>query len=250
MAQPGSPILTVILAVKDPDPGQFDACLASIAGLRNSARFDLVIVVSGCLPDIHESFKARLHSIHVVYQEPRGVYHAYNRGLDDLHTPYVMVMGSDDILLPGLDNAIDSIVGSRQPHIVAACVLMQGIGVRGPSRFRWGLIFRNWCQQGLLYRTDVFATRRFDCKYRIQADHKLNMELVSDPHTVIQRCDDVICHFSSNGLSQTAHDWVFRADMPDMVREYYGFFFWIVALMKRRIADLTKRRSQLKTVKA
>ena len=240
-----SPLLTVILAVKDPDAAQFEACLASIAALRNSPRFDLVIVTSGSLPAISDALKARLHRVHIVEQEPRGIYQAYNRGLDDAGTPYVMVMGCDDLLLPGLDKAVDSIAANERPHIVAARALMQDVGVTGSSRFRWGLIFRNWCQQGLLYRTDLFAARRFDCKYRIQADHKLNMELVSDPRTVVQRRDDVICHFSSGGLSSTAHDWVFREDMPGLVRTYYGSFFWIVALAKRQLADLVKGRSRI-----
>ena len=250
MAQLDPPLLTVILAVKNPDPAEFDVCLASIAALRNSSRFVLLIVVSGRLPAISDAFKARLHNIHIVDQDARGVYHAYNRGLDDVRTPYVMVMGCDDMLLPGLDPVIDSIAGQARPHIVAASALMQGIGIVRPSRFRWGLIFRNWCQQGLLYRSDIFAIRRFDCKYPMQADHKLNMELVSDPRTTIQYRDDVICHFSSGGLSQTVHDWVFREDMPGMVRTYYGSFFWIVALSKRRLADLFKSRSRLKTIES
>ncbi len=210
----------------------------------------MLIVVSGHLPAISDAFKARLHNIHIVDQDARGVYHAYNRGLDDVRTPYVMVMGCDDMLLPGLDPVIDSIAGQARPHIVAASALMQGIGIVRPSRFRWGLIFRNWCQQGLLYRSDIFAIRRFDCKYPMQADHKLNMELVSDPRTTIQYRDDVICHFSSGGLSQTVHDWVFREDMPGMVRTYYGPFFWTVALGRRQLADLFKSRSRLKTIES
>lgn len=248
MAPPDSALLTVVLAVKDPAPAQFDACIASIAALRSSARLDLIIVVSGRLPPISDACRARLHRIHIVEQAPRGVYPAYNRGLDDVCSPYVMVMGCDDMLLPGLDHALEWIAGSRRPHIVAARVLMQDIGLTGPSRFRWGLIFRNWCQQGLLYRSDVFANRRFDCKYRIQADHKLNMELVSDPSTVVQRCEDVICHFSSSGFSQTSHDWVFRQDMPGLVRGYYGVFFWMVALAKRGLANLVKPQSRRKRV--
>lgn len=243
MKQHNSSLLTVILAVKDPDAAQFDACIASITALHNSSHFDLVIVLSGQLPEIADSCRSRLHSVHIIEQKPLGIYHAFNKGLDDVHSEYVMFMGCDDILLPGLDKVADSIPDKDMPHIVAACVLMQDIGITRPSRYRWGLIFCNWCQQGLLYRSDIFATRRFDCKYPIQADHKLNMELVSDPDTMIQYRDDVICHFSSSGLSQTTHDWVFREDLPGIVRTYYGTIFWIIALTKRTLADIFKWRS-------
>jgi hypothetical protein len=233
------PVLTVILAAKDPDAAQFDGCVASIAALRNSPRLDLVIVVSGHLPALSDSVQARLHSIQVVEQEPHGVYHAYNKGLEHVRAPYVMLMGCDDMLLPGLDRVIDSIDGERRPHMVAACALAQDFGIARPTRFRWGLIFRVWCQQGLLYRSDVFATRRFDCRYPVQADHKFNMELVSDPRTLVEYRNDVICHFSSEGLSSTYRD-SFREDMPSIVRTCYGPFFWLVALTKRKLADLLK----------
>ncbi|MGA2889971.1 MAG: hypothetical protein ABSE51_18135 [Terracidiphilus sp.] len=242
MIRHDSPFLTIVLAVKDPDAALFYACLASIGALHNSFRFDLVVVVSGQLPDIPETFRTRMHNVNIVTQEPRGVYQAYNKGLDYVCTPYVMMFGNDDLLLPGMDEVIDSIHDDEMPHIVASCVLMQDIGIVRPSRFRWGLIFRNWCQQGLLYRSDIFDSRRFDCKYRMQADHKLNIEMVSDPATKILYRDDVVCHFSSGGLSQTAHDWVFREDMPNLVRTYYGPFFWIVALAKRKLADIFKWR--------
>ena len=147
------------------------------------------------------------------------------------------------LLLPGLDPVLDSIDdsfkesvddsidGERRPHLVAACALAQGSGIARPTRFRWGLIFRVWCQQGLLYRSDVFAAKRFDCHYPVQADHKFNMELVSNPRTVVAYRDDVICHFSSGGLSSTYRD-SFRNDMPGIVRVCYGPFFWLLALIQ------------------
>jgi glycosyltransferase involved in cell wall biosynthesis len=166
---PVSPLLSVILAARDPEAAQFDACVASIAALRHSQRLQLVIVVSGHLPAISEACQTRLHSIDIVEQEPGGVYHAYNRGLDEVRAPYVMVMGCDDLLLPGLDPVLDSIDDSiddsvdhpfeRRPHLVAACVLAQGYGIARPTRFRWGLIFRVWCQPGA-----TLPVRRFCCQ--------------------------------------------------------------------------------------
>src|ERR1700740_1319535 len=108
MEQSKLPILTVVLAAKDPDPAQFDACVASIAALRNSYRFDLVIVASGKVPTVCDSFRVRLHHVLMLEQEPRGVYQAYNAGLGHIETPYVLVLGCDDLLLPGLDRVIDS----------------------------------------------------------------------------------------------------------------------------------------------
>jgi len=74
----------------------------------------------------------------------------------------------------------------------------------------------------------------------MQADHKFNMELVSSPQTQILYMSDVIAHFSSNGISQTSFDWVFREDFPDIVRSCYGSIFWLIALLKRKLANYIK----------
>ena len=53
------------------------------------------------------------------------MYAAYNRGLDEAHTPYVMVMGCNNLLLPGLDNVLSTIPVERRPDMIAAQTLMQ-----------------------------------------------------------------------------------------------------------------------------
>jgi glycosyltransferase involved in cell wall biosynthesis len=240
MKQSANAILTIILAVKDANEEQFNACLGSIVSRRNSHRFDLVIVSSGFLPAIDDSIRERLHNIVVIKQEPQGVYNAYNRGLDETLADYVLFLGVDDLILPGLDNVIESISFEDKPSLVAACSLMQGIGISKPSKMRWARIFRNWCQQGLLYRSDIFSGKKFDTKYKMQADHKFNMELVSNPNTMISYRNDIITRFSTEGLSQRVHDWKFRADMPSIARSCYGDMFWIIALIKRKLADIIK----------
>jgi len=108
MTESNRPTLTVVLAVKDPEPWQFNGCIASVAALRSAPIIDLVIVVSGRLPVLLDQYKVRLHSIQVVNQEPLGVYAAYNRGIDEARSTYTMMMGCDDQLLPSLDRVIDS----------------------------------------------------------------------------------------------------------------------------------------------
>ncbi len=242
MKRSSGPILSFVLAIKDPIEAQFDACVCSMAALKNSSRFDLIVVSAGTTPKINPTVKKRLHKVTVIRQRPEGVYSAYNKGLDYVKTDYVMVIGCDDLLLPGLDDVIDAIPQDRKPHLIAACSLMQNVGISRPSRFRWGLVFRNWCQQGLLYRSDVFKHKRFDPKYKIQSDHKFNMELVSDARTEILRRPEIVVHFSHQGLSSSI-DWAFMKDMPSIVRSCYGNFFWMAALMKRTLGNLVKGRS-------
>lgn len=235
------PILTVILAVKDSVEAQLNSCVWAIASLRNSAFIELLIVSSGAVARPDERCRKIFYGVKVVDAEPLGVYSAYNRGLEEKLGEYVLFMGVDDLVLPGLDRVIDSLLDADyRPDLVACYAYMQDVGLSGPSKIRGSLIFRNWCHQGLLYNSRLFTKRRFDIKYRVQADHKLNLELIADRSLRVAYRKDLIAHFASGGLTSKFPDLLFRADMPGIVLNSYGFFYWIIALAKRKLADWIK----------
>lgn len=233
------PKLSIIIAAKNPPEPLFLSCLWSISSLKNASKINLIIVSGGHLPEIPKKIIELVYGLKIVNQEPKGVYSAFNRGLEEVVGAYVMFLGVDDLILPGLDEVITSIKTNNN-HMIACCTLMQNLGISRPSKFRWGLIFRNWCQQGLIYNASVFNGIKFSEKYKIQADHDLNMMISSMQSSKIVYRKEIISHFSSSGISQTQRDWVFRRDMPKLVRKYYGDFFWVIAVMKRSIATIIK----------
>lgn len=234
------PVLTTILAVKDPREIQYQACLCSIASLKNANKICLTVVSSGVLPEIQKSIYDCFYRTNIINQPPDGVYSAYNRGLREPLADYVLVLGVDDIVLPGLDDLIDKIATLNSPDLIAACSFMQHIGISRPSRFKSGLIFRNWCQQGLLYNSRVFISKNFDVRYKMQADHKFNMELITNDKIIVSYQPDIITYFSYGGISSTINDWEFRSDMPRIVKSCYGNFWYYIALFKRLVATKLK----------
>ena len=238
---PKSPLFTIILAVKDVNQNQFNACVCSVAALRHAGYIKLIVVFAGKPPQLLDGVKSLFHSVMLIESEPLGVYSAYNRGLDEQLGEYVLFLGVDDLVLPGLDNVLTLILSSEGRSDIILCYsLMQDVGLSGPSKMRGALIFRNWCHQGLIYSSKLFHTKRFDIKYKVQADHKFNLELMADRNLKVCYRKDVITHFASGGLTSTVKDLQFRSDMPDIVRESYGIFYWLLALAKRKLADLIK----------
>lgn len=233
-------LLTIILAVKDVDRAQYYACLNSIAALKYSNKICITVVACGKIPEISNFIKNRFLAFNIVIQKPEGVYSAYNRGLQEPLADYVLFIGADDLILPGLDNILSKMPVLGSPKLIAACALMQNVGISKPSKIRSNLIFRNWCQQGLLYNASVFKTNLFDTKYKMQADHKFNMELIASSETSISYHDDIIAHFAHGGISSTIHDWEFRSDMPCIVKSCYGTFWYYIALFKRFVATKLK----------
>lgn len=240
-----APLLTVIIAAKDPPPLMLGRCLSSFASLGCAGRIHLLLVISGELPALDGATTAAFESFELLDTPGRGVYGAYNVGIDKARGLYVLFFGIDDIALPGLD-AVAGRLDHAPYDVFAAACYMQGKGVRYPSTDRRSLIRANWCQQGIFYSRSRLTAYRFDTRYPIQADHKMNIDIVADTSTRIGVSDELVAYFSSGGVSSVRHDVAFIRDFPDIVGAAYGrplgmYFKWRQRLSVWVLGPLDKR---------
>jgi glycosyltransferase involved in cell wall biosynthesis len=214
-------VLTVVLAAKDPDERQMARCLASFAALACASRLQMLLVQSGKATPPNAALASAFASFKTVDTPPRGVYAAYNIGIEHAQGRYTLFFGVDDLALPAMDAAFAAL--EREPFdLFAASCYMQGKGLRAPSADRRALIRANWCQQGLFYATAQLAKRRFDARYPVQADHKLNIDLVADRSTRLGIQHEPVAYFSLGGVSSQRHDLNFVRDFPAIVGAAYG----------------------------
>lgn len=233
--------LSVIIAAKNPPAPQFQLCIASFAALANAGRLQIVIVQSGDLPELPPGLTTAFGEFKVIEVQPDGVYAAYNAGCEHVSGIYTLFFGADDIALPGMDNVIDQVLAGGAGHeLVAAACYMQSSGMARPSTRRTSLIFANWCHQGLFYRTEYLMTHRYDGRYRIQADHKMNIDIVANRSNRVYISKQLVAYFSAGGVSSARPDLEFRADFPAIVAAAYGRpWGWLVRL-KQIAIDLVK----------
>lgn len=215
------PLVTVVIAAKDPAPRLLARCLASFATLDCAKRIQLLLVLSGAMDRIDGAVTAAFQSFEVLRTPVRGVYAAYHVGIANARGRYTLLFGVDDIALPGID-AVASQLEAKPFDLFAAACYMQGKGIRRTSPDRRSLIKANWCQQGIFYATSRLAATGFDCRYPIQADHKLNIDIVADPASQIGNSDELVAYFSSGGVSSLRHDLAFIRDFPNIVGNAYG----------------------------
>ena len=232
-------LITVVLAAKDPEPKLLDLCLASFAALSNAKKIQLIVVRSGVCDvtkwEILNSFGAML----VIDCLPEGVYAAYNKGILSAKGTYVLFFGVDDIALPDMDiaiNYLDSYAG--EIHLYASACYMQKKGILKPSSFRLSLIFQNWCHQGIFYLRDYLLNNPYETQYKIQADHKLNIDIVSNKMLNFQVSKNLIAYFSAGGASSLNPDYQFRSNFPEIVRIAYGVPYGILVKIKQILVDL------------
>ena len=231
-------LISVVIAAKDPPVALIELCLASFSSLANAHRLQLVIVQSGSLPELQKDALARFGGVKVIVVLPDGVYSAYNAGVKAAEGSYVLFFGIDDIALPGMDSVIDQLDAAVEPcHLFAAACYMQSVGVSEPSRCRTSLIFRNWCHQGIFYLRSYMLDHPYQTIYRAQADHKLNIDIVSNRSLRFDVSKELVAYFSAGGVSSLRPDLRFRKNFPSLVGRAYGRPYGLLVKVKQLVID-------------
>jgi hypothetical protein len=80
-------------------------------------------------------------------------------------------------------------------------------------------MFANICQQAIFYPRRVFELHRFDTRYKLWADHALNMACFGDPRLRFEYIGKLVCRFNDyTGATAHATDAKFEADREMLIR--------------------------------
>lgn len=231
--------ISVVIAVKDPRIEDLRLCLASFAALKNASILDIVIISTEPLSNFDMIMIDSFGKFDVIVLPPEGIYSAYNAGAKIAIGKYVLFFGIDDIALPGMDVALEQISTFQiKYHMLAASCYMQSSGVSNPSNNRHSLIFRNWCHQGLFYLREYIVENPYETDYVIQADHKMNIDIISNTDNKFLILKEVVSYFSASGVSSARPDLKFRNSFPYIIRKSYGFKYSLLVIIKQKIVDL------------
>lgn len=238
------PILTIIIPVKKIEEVRFLLLIRSILFLRKHHEVQTVVVYSDLSPErllIKNSIKNE--SIEYFFAEPKGIYNAFNYGILKAKGKWIMFFGGDDLILPSMNDLLNQIEKQQSNEAAIVCNVVFGDKqIFQPFRSKYGLIFKNWCQQGVLYNSKIFIDLLFDEKYPIQADHKFNILIAARWENQIKYIPKVISYFNISGISQTVNDLEFRKDLPSIISNNFGKFWGTVTLLKRWLANQLHNR--------
>lgn len=180
-----------------------------------------VIIVDGNSQD--QTVKIIQNNIDIVAnwvsEKDNGIYDAMNKALKLITGKWIYFLGADDTVLPDFSEMIKVLKDNQT--IYYGTVLAKG------SRYLGYLSAYNQakigiCHQSMIYPAHVFKKYSFDEKYRISADHHLNMKCWADPAFKIQYVDYTIANFNHTGISSIQKDPIFEKDKISLIFKYFG----------------------------
>jgi glycosyltransferase involved in cell wall biosynthesis len=168
-----------------------------------------------------------LPSVVVDSRPDDGVYDAINRGVALARGHWFLVLGSDDrlhspdtlervaphLLAAGDAGLVHGDVRMMAPNL---CQVPPGGRYAGPMPLA-RLMVVNVCQQAIFYRRRLFDTLGgFDPRYRVYADWAFNLRaaFLAPPRWI----DVVVSDYAATGLSASASDPVFLAEVRELIR--------------------------------
>jgi glycosyltransferase involved in cell wall biosynthesis len=195
--------------------------------LEQSFRFFEVLVVDNQSTDGTLDIVRRLNDarIRVLSEKDCGIYDAMNKGIDLCRASWIYFLGSDDYLQDNLVlERIAGCIATGDFDVIYGQVIIEKTGEIYAGEFdARKLVFRNISHQAIFFKSNLFETiGRFELKYKICADHILNVKWFFNNALRKKYIDIIVATFGSNGVSSKEDDIVKVAELPGVVRRYAG----------------------------
>lgn len=211
-------------------------CLDSI--YRQTYPFLEIIILDGASTDGTVDV-LRENSSKIVFwkSEPdQGIYHAMNKALEYFTGDWVYFLGADDVLYHDFSTLAFQLSDHR--CIYYANVIFRGQKYRGEVT-EYKHAKSTVCHQAIIYPREIFTGHhmRFNTKYKISADHELNMRCWKKFR--FKYVDLTIAFFNDMGISSTKTDHIFENDKLKLIFKYHSLstaFRYAVRLLKEMIS--------------
>lgn len=157
------------------------------------------------------------------YSEPdKGIYDAMNKGIAKAHGEWLYFIGSDDWLLD--NNVLQSVFClDIDKYDVVYGDVESDLSEKNRGEWTLNTLEYNRCHQAIFYRKTIFdRIGNYTLKYKIGADHDLNLKWFLNPEIKNVFINQKIAHFSTGGFSKEQGDDGFFDDFYiNMIRQHF-----------------------------
>jgi glycosyltransferase involved in cell wall biosynthesis len=175
-----------------------------------------------------------------ISETDNGIYDAMNKGIDAAKGDWIYFLGAGDVML----NVTAKVTQYLKDHntvyygdVYRLDYLSLYDGHFSPFR----LAIRNICHQAIFYPAAAVRKYKFNTKYRVQADHNLNMQLYGDKQFRLKYIPVIVCNYEGAGISEANWDKPFFTDKMNIIRKNFSFIVYLYAQVRRLIAKKIKK---------
>lgn len=212
----------------------------TIASVRTQKYDDIehIIVDGMSTDDTVDIVKSNINDISAfISEEDQGIYDAMNKGIGMVsnHSKYICFMNAGDTFFD--ENVVrDMIERSRSntSHLYGR-VSKAGRITSIPRKLNKYMLSTNMvCHQAIFFQTEVHRTNLYDTRFRICADYKLLLQLVTSGEE-FEAIDRIVAVVDDTGISNTERNRL-RAE-KERIRASYPDVYWIakIRLAAKRI---------------
>ncbi len=159
-----------------------------------------------------------------ISEKDRGVYDAYNKGIDFASGKYLYFLGAGDCLRKGILEQLEEMMPDKPATIVYGITYFAKSEIYYLCEFsKSGLRTGNVCHQSVFYERTIFdLVGKYDLKYPLLADWALNLKCLSTEGVQQKYVPQVIADFEEGGISERLYDHTFRSEFPQLVKKHLG----------------------------
>lgn len=213
---------------------KIEKTLASIFSQKKDL-FELIIMDGASSDDTLDYIKKYESDLTLISEKDKGVFDAFNKGIDLATGKYLYFIGAGDCLKPDILEQVKEFLPSDVPTFVYGnCYLMEQKVVWLEREFNiHNFITENICHQSIFYHHALFdILGKYNIQYKICADWAFNLQCFTHERINKKYIPCLIADFEEGGLSsELKNDPVFIKDFPAIIKDHLG----IQSYLKRKV---------------
>lgn len=227
-----------------------EAAMASVFA-QTYENVEYIVIDGGSTDSTLEIIKRHADQLRYWTSEPdAGIYDAMNKSLTKATGDWLYFLGSDDILADCLHKIAPALVDART--IYYGDVYMPGAHkLYGGPFGRYRLMFANICHQAMFYPRDLFTRYQYNPKYRLLADHALNMQCCGDHSVRFSYLPVLVALYNDiGGKSSKGFDVEFERDHSALVRANFPWYLYLIFMLRMTLHRLKARAMKTRKKRA
>ncbi|MDF2431859.1 MAG: hypothetical protein JWP44_1490 [Mucilaginibacter sp.] len=238
------PLISIITVVFNAEKTLEQTILSVIN--QSYSKIEYIIIDGGSTDQTTGIIRKYENEISYWRSEPdKGIYDAMNKGVGVATGEWIYFLGAGDILLDVLHKILPGFTDKNTLYYGDVYKLDE-LKVYDGHFSGFKLAVKNICHQAVFYPDKVFKKFSYNLKYRMQADHDLNMRCFGDRDLKFKYLPIIISNYEGSGISAYHLDIPFFKDKLAIIKTNFSFWVYYYALIRNKIAKVFKSDSSLR----